>query len=172
MKDNNPIYVCTIVLLNGEVLQEESNNKPDLNTQYILDNGDIIKFDTIIETNQVIDREFVRHYVTCIEKKPYDNFLVGVTQTKFISSPFGGNDSIKYLEEKLNDFLFENRFTHQILDITYTQSYIVVKYKLRNELETIQSKAKFESYKKNGIEIKYDYGYGEYSLREDSIVKL
>ena len=65
-----------------------------------------------------------------------------VTQTKFISSPFGGNDSIKYLEEKLNDFLFENRFTHKILDITYTQSYIVVKYKLRNELETIQSKSK------------------------------
>ena len=68
--------------------------------------------------------------------------------------------------------MFENRFTHQILDISYNQTYIVVKYKLRNELETIQSKAKFESYKKNGIEIKYDYGYGEYSLREDSIVKL
>lgn len=169
---NYTIYVCTIVFLNGEVLQEESNIKPELNTLYITNNGDTIKFATIIETNQVIDRESVRCYVTCIEKKPYDKFLIGVTQTKFISCPFGGIDAIKYLEEKLNDFLFENRFTHHILDITYTQSYVVVKYKLKNEIDTLKSEKKIESYRKNGIEVKYKFKNKNYFLTETSVFTL
>ena len=169
---NHPIYVCTIVLLSGEVLQEECSKKPELDTQYITNNGDIIRFATIIETNQVIDREFVRHYVTCIQKKPYDDFLIGVTQTKFISCPFGGIDAIKYLEEKLNDFLFENRFTHHILDISYTQSYVVVKYKLKNELDTLKSEKRFESYRKNGIEVKYEFKNGNYFLTETAVFTL
>lgn len=68
MKANN-IYILTIVSLNGEVFQEETQVKPTLEECYITNNGNFIRFETIIETNKVVDREFVRNYVTCIKKK-------------------------------------------------------------------------------------------------------
>lgn len=168
----NHIYVLTIVYLNGNVLQEETQVKPTLDECYITNNGDFVRFETIIETNKVIDREFVRSYVTCVEKKPNNDNLIGVTQTKFISCPFGGIDAIKYLETELNKFLFENRFTHYILDISYTQSFVVVKYKLKNEIDVLKSEKRFESYKNNGVEVKYEFKNGNYFLSESSVFTL
>lgn len=171
MKANN-IYVLTIVSLNGEVFQEETQVKPTLEECYITNNGNFIRFETIIETNKVVDREFVRSYVTCIEKKPINNSLIGVTQTKFIYSPYGGVDSIEHIETELNEFLFETRFTHQILDISYTQSYVVVKYKLKNEIDTLKTEVKLESYQKNGRTINYKWNNCQYNLSEFSILEL
>lgn len=129
--NNHPIYILTIIRLNGEVIQEESNNAPSIKKPYITNNGLFINFEKVVETNEVIDRTFVRKYITCIETKPIDNNKVGITQVKFIS----GNSSYDDMETKLNEFLFENRYTHIIVAIEHTMAYVAVHYKLRNERE-------------------------------------
>lgn len=128
--NNHPIYILTIIRLNGEVIQEESNNAPSVKKSYITNNGFFINFEKVIETNEVTDRNFVRKYITCIERKPFDNNKVGVLQVKFIN----GN-SYDDMETKLNEFLFENRYTHQIIAIEHAMAYVAVHYKLRNERE-------------------------------------
>lgn len=128
--NNHPIYILTIIRLNGEVIQEESNNAPSIKKSYITNNGFFINFEKVIETNEVTDRNFVRKYITCIERKPFDNNKVGVLQVKFIN----GN-SYDDMETKLNEFLFENRYTHQIIAIEHAMAYVAVHYKLRNERE-------------------------------------
>lgn len=128
--NNHPIYILTIIRLNGEVIQEESNNAPSIKKSYITNNGFFINFEKVIETNEVTDRNFVRKYITCIERKPFDNNKIGVLQVKFIN----GN-SYDDMETKLNEFLFENRYTHEIVAIEHTMAYVAVHYKLRNEKE-------------------------------------
>ena len=128
--NNHPIYILTIIRLNGEVIQEESNNAPSIKKSYITNNGFFINFEKVIETNEVTDRNFVRKYITCIERKPFDNNKIGVLQVKFIN----GN-SYDDMETKLNEFLFENRYTHQIIAIEHAMAYVAVHYKLRNERE-------------------------------------
>ena len=128
--NNHPIYILTIIRLNGEVIQEESNIAPSVKKSYITNNGLFINFEKVIETNEVTDRNFVRKYITCIERKPFDNNKVGVLQVKFIN----GN-SYDDVETKLNEFLFENRYTHQIVAIEHAMAYVAVHYKLRNERE-------------------------------------
>ena len=128
--NNHPIYILTIIRLNGEVIQEESNTAPSIKKSYITINGHFINFEKVVETNEVIDRNFIRKYITCIEKKPIDNNKIGITQVKFIN----GN-SYDEVETKLNEFLFENRFTHNIIAIEHAMAYVAVHYKLRNERE-------------------------------------
>lgn len=128
--NNHPIYILTIIRLNGEVIQEESNIAPSIKKSYITNNGFFINFEKVIETNEVTDRNFVRKYITCVERKPFDNNKVGITQVKFIN----GN-SYDDVETKLNEFLFENRYTHQIVAIEHAMAYVAVHYKLRNERE-------------------------------------
>ena len=128
--NNHPIYILTIIRLNGEVIQEESNNAPSIKKSYITNNGFFINFEKVIETNEVTDRNFVRKYITCIERKPFDNNKIGVLQVKFIN----GN-SYDDMETKLNEFLFENRYTHEIIAIEHAMAYVAVHYKLRNERE-------------------------------------
>ena len=128
--NNHPIYILTIIRLNGEVIQEESNTAPSIKKSYITNNGFFINFEKVIETNEVTDRNFVRKYITCIETKPIDNNKVGITQVKFIN----GN-SYDEVETNLNEFLFENRFTHIIVAIEHAMAYVAVHYKLRNERE-------------------------------------
>ena len=128
--NNHPIYILTIIRLNGEVIQEESNIAPSIKKLYITNNGLSINFEKVVETNEVIDRNFIRKYITCIETKPIDNNKVGVLQVKFIN----GN-SYDDVETKLNEFLFENRYTHQIVAIEHAMAYVAVHYKLRNERE-------------------------------------
>jgi hypothetical protein len=128
--NNHPIYILTIIRLNGEVIQEESNTAPSVKKPYITNNGLFINFEKVVETNEVIDRTFVRKYITCVEKKHINNNKVGVLQVKFISS-----HSYDDVETKLNDFLFENRYTHKIVAIEHTMAYVAVHYKLRNERE-------------------------------------
>lgn len=128
--NNHPIYILTIIRLNGDVIQEESNIAPSIKKSYITNNGRYINFETIVETNEVIDRNFVRKYITCVEKKPIDTNKVGITQVKFIN----GN-SYDEVETNLNEFLFENRFTHNIIAIEHAMAYVAVHYKLRNERE-------------------------------------
>ena len=83
--NNHPIYILTIIRLNGEVIQEESNIAPSIKKSYITNNGLFINFEKVIETNEVTDRNFVRKYITCIERKPFDNNKIGVLQVKFIN---------------------------------------------------------------------------------------
>ena len=126
----NIFYILTIIRLNGEVLQEESVNVPTTKSPYITNKGQFISFEKVVQTAEVTDREYVRKYVTCIEKKPIDNNKIGITQVKFIN----GN-SYDVVETKLNEFLFENRYTHEIVAIEYAMAYVAVHYKLRNERE-------------------------------------
>ena len=123
-------HILTIIRLNGEDLQEEAINVPTTKSPYITNKGESIFFERVVQTAEVTDREFVRKYVTCIEKKPIDNNKIGITQVKFIN----GN-SYDDVETKLNEFLFENRYTHEIVAIEHAMAYVAVHYKLRNERE-------------------------------------
>ena len=50
---------------------------------------------------------------------------------------FSDSETCSYddMENKLNEFLFENRFTHIIIAIEHAMAYVAVHYKLRNERE-------------------------------------
>ena len=91
-----------------------------------------------------------------IYAEPYNRNMVGVTQTKFISCNFGGNGVAESLEEQLNKFLYETRHTHHIIDITHTNMYIAVKYRIRNSIDAARHKAAEESYQNNGAKIKFN----------------
>jgi hypothetical protein len=141
--NNHLIYILTIIRLNGEVIQEESNIAPSIKKSYITNNGLFINFEKVIETSEVTDRNFVRKYITCIETKPIDNNKVGVLQVKFIR----GND-YDDVENKLNEFLFENRYSHNIIAIEHAMAYVAVHYKLRHEREIYDYTKRLEEYQK------------------------
>ena len=83
----------------------------------------------------------IKHY-TCIGKTK--SSLVGVRQVKFIQG-----SSYDDMEQKLNEFLNDTKFTHAIEDITYTMAYVAIRYKLKNKHDICASKSFYKNYQEN-----------------------
>lgn len=137
------------VVFNGEIINYAKDSEPKVGDKFI-HNGKELEVTKIYQTLQFVDLLRNAMYYTCIAKEVVShNPLVGVTQVKFITCPFGGNDAVKTLEDALNEFLWETRHTHHILDITHTNMYIAVKYRLYNDRDIERSKSNEKQYQRN-----------------------
>ena len=155
MEELKPIYKVTIVYPNGKVEKDNFLLEPTEGASFLSeDKKEAYYIKKSVLTCVVSDETKTIQYYT-IYAEPYNRNMVGVTQTKFISCNFGGNGVAENLEEQLNKFLYETRHTHHIIDITHTNMYIAVKYKIRNTFDTAKHKASEESYQKNGAKIKF-----------------
>ena len=137
------------VAFNGEIINYAKDSEPKIGDKFI-HNGKDLEITKIYQTLQFADLLRNAMYYTCIAKEVVSNNpLVGVTQVKFITCPFGGSDLVKSLEDALNEFLWETRHTHHILDITHTNMYIAVKYRLYNDRDIERSKINEKCYQRN-----------------------
>lgn len=140
---------------NGEIINYSTHSEPKVGDKFI-HNGKELEVTKIYQTLQFVDLLRNAMYYTCIAKEVVSkNPLVGVTQVKFITCPFGGNDAVKNLEDALNEFLWETRHTHHILDITHTNMYIAVKYRLYNDRDIERSKTSEKHYQQNEFNNKW-----------------
>jgi 1-acyl-sn-glycerol-3-phosphate acyltransferase len=153
MEELRPIYKVTIIYPNGNIEKDSFLLEP-IEGQTFNGKEEMYYIKKSVFTCVVSDETKSIKYYT-IYAEPYNKEMIGVTQTKFISCNFGGNDVVEILEEQLNEFLYETRHTHHIIDITHTMAYIAVKYKLRNSFDVEKHKAAEESYQKNGAKIKF-----------------
>ena len=155
MEELRPIYKVTIVYPNGSIEKDEFSLEPTEGESFLSnDRKETYYIKKSILTCIVSDETKSIQYYT-IYAEPYNRNMIGIRQTKFISCNFGGNGVAENLEEQLNKFLYETRHTHHIIDITHTNIYIAVKYKLRNSIDTARHKAAEESYQKNGAKITF-----------------
>jgi hypothetical protein len=143
----NKFYIA--VTFNGEIINYTTKFEPHIGDKFF-HNGKELEVTNISQTIQFADPLTNAMYYTCIAKEVVSNNpLVGVTQVKFITCPFGGSDVVKCLEDALNEFLWETRHTHHILDITHTNMYIAVKYRLYNDRDIERSKINEKCYQRN-----------------------
>ena len=155
MEELKPIYKVTIVYPNGKVEKDNFLLEPTEGASFLSeDKKEAYYIKKSVLTCVVSDETKSIQYYT-IYAEPYNRNMVGITQTKFISCNFGGNGVAENLEAQLNKFLYETRHTHHIIDITHTNMYIAVKYKIRNTFDTAKHKAAEESYQNNGAKIKF-----------------
>ena len=148
--EKKPIYKVTIVYPNGNIEKDEFSLEPIEGESFSsIDGKEPYYIKKSVLTCIVSDETKSIQYYT-IYAEPYNKEMVGITQTKFISCKFGGNGVAEDLEKQLNKFLYETRHTHHIIDITHTNMYIAVKYRIRNSFDTAKHKASEESYQKNG----------------------
>lgn len=151
--EKNPIYKVTIVYPNGNIEKDEFLLEP-IEGQSFNGKEEIYYIKKSVLNCVVSDETKSFKYYT-IYAEPYNKEMVGVTQTKFISCKFGGNGVAEDLESQLNHFLHETRHTHHIIDITHTNMYIAVKYRIRNSFDTAKHIAAEKSYQNNGAKITF-----------------
>lgn len=153
MEELRQIYKVTIVYPNGNIVKDSFLLEP-IEGQAFNGEEEIYYIKKSVLNCVVTDETKSIQYYT-IYAEPYNRNMIGVTQTKFISCKFGGNGVAEDLEEQLNEFLYETRHTHHIIDITHTNTYIAVKYKIRNSIDAAKHKAAEESYQQNGAKITF-----------------
>ena len=155
MEELRPIYKVTIVHPNGNIEKDEFLLEPKEGESFLSDDGkETYYIKKSVLTCVVSDEtKSIQYYTIYVE--PYNKEKIGITQTKFISCKFGGNGVAEDLESQLNHFLYETRHTHHIIDITHTNMYIAVKYRIRNSFDTAKHIASEKSYQNNGAKIRF-----------------
>lgn len=155
MEELRPIYKVTIIYPNGNIEKDSFLLEPTEGELFLSSDKKELYYIKKSVLNCVVSDETNLFKYYTIYAEPQNKEMVGITQTKFISCNFGGNGVVENLEEQLNKFLYETRHTHHIIDITHTNMYIAVKYKLRNSFDVAKHKAAEESYQNNGAKIKF-----------------
>lgn len=143
------------IFIDGKIFNYETSDSINENDTIITSNGEVVIVKMAFN-NCFFDNDNSYNHYNCIGKYKSSN-LVGVSQVKMITYNCGGDELVPNLEKQLNEFLNETKYTHEILDITYTQYYIAVKYRIRNDYDTIKSKACHESYQNNGSNVEYKF---------------
>lgn len=143
---------------NGNFIEKTLSVLPNVGEKIVNEN-EILVVTASKFINKITTLKGEEHYYSMVvkldEEIALEDSLVGVTQVKIISPDFGGKDAAKAIEDAVNKWLFENRFTHYVYDITYMQFGVAIKYRLRNEVGQRCYKATEMSYKKCGETIKY-----------------
>jgi hypothetical protein len=146
------------IIHNGNFIEKTMTTLPNVGEKIVNEN-EILVVKAINFINKITTLKSEHYYYSMIVKLDeeilLEDSLVGVTQVKIITPDFGGKDASKAIEEAINKWLFENRITHYVYDITYMQFGVAIKYRLRNEFDQRKYKATEMSYKKGGETIKY-----------------
>jgi hypothetical protein len=158
---------------NGNIIEKTLKTLPNVGEK-ILNGNEILVVTASKFINKITTLKGEEHYYSMVvkldEEIVLEDSLVGVTQVKIIVPEFGGKDASKAIEEALNKWLFENRFTHFVFDITYMQFGVAIKYRLRNEVDQREYKAAEMSYKKCGETIKYQRRVFQAEVSQSCIV--
>ena len=129
------IKVCASLIINGKIQSVNLAYVPKVDEILTFNNKDYIIKD--VKENWVWEHgQTTTKYCTCVAEEFVHN-MVGVVQVKFIRDC----SSYAEVEEKLNQFLYENRHKYAILDITHAHAYVAIKYRLRSEKEQYASMA-------------------------------
>lgn len=146
------------IIHNGNFIEKTMTTLPNVGEKIVNEN-EILVVKAINFINKITTLKSEHYYYSMIVKLDeeilLEDSLVGVTQVKIITPDFGGKDASKAVEDAVNKWLFENRITHFVYDITYMQFGVAIKYRLRNEVDRRRYKATEMSYKKGGETIKY-----------------
>lgn len=146
------------IIHNGTFIEKTMTTLPNVGEK-IVNGNEILVVKAINFINKITTLKSEHYYYSMIvkldEEIALEDSLVGVTQVKIIVPEFGGKDGAKAIEEAVNKWLFENRITHYVYDITYMQFGVAIKYRLRSEVDQRKYKATEMSYKKGGETIKY-----------------
>lgn len=146
------------IIHNGTFIEKTMTTLPNVGEKIVNEN-EILVVKAINFINKITTLKSEHYYYSMIvkldEEIVLEDSLVGVTQVKIIVPEFGGKDASKAIEEALNKWLFENRITHYVYDITYMQFGVAIKYRLRSDVDQRRYKATEMSYKKGGETIKY-----------------
>jgi hypothetical protein len=150
--EKNQLYKVTIVFPNGEIKKNEYFAlEPYDGMQFLQDGVPYVVKYAVLNCFVTDDEKVVNYYTINVEEIKSQE-MVGVTRVKFIT-PQSNSECAANLEEQLNKFLFETRHTHHIMNITYTNWFVVVEYRLRNYNDTETHKAREKSYQCNGKKI-------------------
>lgn len=133
------IYKLAIVLDGTKVLNLNFISEPKKGDSFDVVGYNTITLKEVCYINSYNDGDKETKHYTCIGTTQGN--LVGVRQVKFIRS----ND-YDVLEQKLNEFLNETKFTHTIENITHGMCYIAVQYKLKNEKDIWVAKNQLKNY--------------------------
>lgn len=127
--------VCASLIINGKIQSVNLVYVPKVDEILKFDNKDYIIKD--VKENWVWEHgQTTTKYCTCVAEE-FVRDMVGIVQVKFIRDC----SSYAEVEEKLNQFLYDNRHKYAILDITHAQAYVAIKYRLRSEKEKYASMA-------------------------------
>lgn len=145
---------------NGNIIEKTLRTLPNVGEKIVNEN-EILVVTASKFINKITTLKSEHFYYSMVvkldEEIVLEDSLVGVTQVKIIVPEFGGKDASKAIEEALNKWLFENRITHYVYDITYMQFGVAIKYRLRSDVDQRRYKATEMSYKKGGETIKYQH---------------
>lgn len=145
---------------NGNIIEKTLRTLPNVGEKIVNEN-EILVVTASKFINKITTLKSEHFYYSMVvkldEEIVLEDSLVGVTQVKIIVPEFGGKDASKAIEEAVNKWLFENRITHYVYDITYMQFGVAIKYRLRSEVDQRKYKATEMSYKKGGETIKYQH---------------
>lgn len=158
---------------NGNIIETTMRMLPNVGEKFVIEN-DILVVTASKFINKITTLESEDYYYSMVvkldEEMVLEDSLVGVTQMKIIVPEFGGKDASKAIEEAVNKWLFENRITHFVYDITYMQFGVAIKYRLRNEVDQRKYKATEMSYKKGGETIKYQNRVFQAEVKQSCVV--
>lgn len=127
--------VCASLVIGGKIKSVNLLYTPKVNEILTFENKDYIVKD--VKENWVWEHgQTTTKCCTCVVEEFVHN-MVGVVQVKFIRDC----SSYAEVEDKLNEFLYENRHKYAILDITHAHAYVAIKYRLRSEKEQYASMA-------------------------------
>lgn len=152
----------------GEFVNITSNESPNVGDKFVI-NEEEVKITKLNKVISISNDDTSIHYYNafCEQVNPS---MVGITQVKFITCSYAGNGVVNDLENQLNNFLYETRHTHHIIDITHNTYYIAIKYRLRNNFDCDAHKAKEESYQKEGEKVIFrETSIGHYYEQQASI---
>lgn len=137
--------VCASLIINGKIQSVNLAYVPKVDEILTFNNKDYIIKD--VKENWVWEHgQTTTKYCTCVAEEFVQN-MVGVVQVKFIRDC----SSYAEVEEKLNQFLYDNRHKYAILDITHAHAYVAIKYRLRSEKEKYASMASERSLRNDEI---------------------
>ena len=139
------IKVCASLVIGGKIKSINLPYVPSMDEVLTFEGKDYIIKD--VQENWVWEHgDTTTKYCTCVAEEFVRN-MVGITQVKFIRDC----SSYEKIEEKLNEFLYENRHKCAILDITHATAYVAITYRLRSEKERYASMATEKSFQDNDL---------------------
>ena len=128
------------VVVNGKIHNFTSISDPIKGNQINTPIGVITYKEVEMQYEYSDNLRSVRQFICIGEIKEEDNFI-GVVQIKLFN---GSSD--EEIQDKVNDFLYNNRHTHEILDISVGVGNVMIKYKLRNKRNIFLSKENLKAY--------------------------
>lgn len=119
-------YNLTLVA-NNEVINLVVENKPKVGDEFI-HNGLVYCVRKVVLINSIADTFCEKEYYTCVCDVNIER--IGVIQVKIFYDV-----NFEYLNEIVNEYLYENRHKLEILSIDYNNCTCMIKYRQRNSTQ-------------------------------------